>query len=437
MARAGLELGASGFSVVRSQRSTPPGGDVAHLFVCALRLGEVWPARHGLGARLSSAELSDAPSVHSRLPRRPAGLMMTLPDTTQTAGRWPDGASRVGAGVTPFQTDAEATIRLAVSAEKLGYARFGTAEGWTNDAVVVLTQIAGVTSRIGLATAVLPVWSRTPAAIAMAAAGLQRASDGRFALGLGASSPPLVEGLHGLSWQRPVDRMRTALVAVRALLEGARLPIDRQDVRPLRLGAPPEQPVPILLAALAPASVRLAGELADQWLPFLWARSRLSDGRALLAEGEALAEVPAVTRLTASVPLAIGEDEVAARQLAAGWLLAYLTRMGPLYPRMLRDHFGFADEVDALLGANEGGGPPQLPSAAEVLAREVTVMGTYDEAPDAVGAWLEAGADAIDAVLPLGLPEEQLQEMLQAAAPAASPGGQQSPPSGEVSPPRH
>jgi alkanesulfonate monooxygenase SsuD/methylene tetrahydromethanopterin reductase-like flavin-dependent oxidoreductase (luciferase family) len=245
-----------------------------------------------------------------------------------------------------------------------------------------------------------------------------------------------VEGLHGLTWQRPVDRMRTALVAVRALLEGARLPIDRQDVRPLRLGAPPEQPVPILLAALAPASVRLAGELADQWLPFLWARSRLSDGRALLAEGEALAEVPAVTRLTASVPLAIGKDEAAARQLAAGWLLAYLTRMGPLYRRMLRDHFGFADEVDALLGANEGGGPPQLPSAAEVLAREVTVMCTYDEAPDAVGAWLAAGADAIDVVLPLGLPEEQLQEMLQAAAPAASPGGEQSPPTGEVSSPR-
>ena len=343
---------------------------------------------------------------------------MSPPDTTETSGGW--RGSGVGAGVTPFQTDAEATIRLAVAAEELGYARFGTAEGWTNDAVVVLTQIAGVTSRIGLVTAVLPVWSRTPAAIAMAAAGLQRASDGRFALGLGASSPPLVEGLHGLTWQRPVDRMRTALVTVRALLDGARLPLNRQDVRPLRLGAPPEQHVPILLAALAPASVRLAGELADQWLPFLWARSRLSTGRALLAEGEARAEVPAATGLTASVPLAIGEDAAAARQIAAGWLLAYLTRMGPLYPRMLRDHFGFAEEIDALLGANEGGGPPQLPSAAEVLAREVTVMGTYDEAPDAVRAWLEAGADAIDLVLPLGLPEEQLHEMLQAAAPAAS-----------------
>ena len=139
-----------------------------------------------------------------------------MTDMTQTTGLWPDGASRVGAGVTPFQTDAEATIRLAVGAEQLGYARFGIAEGWTNDAVVMLAQIAGVTSRIGLATAVLPVWSRTPAAIAMAAAGLQRASDGRFALGLGASSPPLVEGLHGLTWDQPVARMRATLVAVRA-----------------------------------------------------------------------------------------------------------------------------------------------------------------------------------------------------------------------------
>ena len=89
-----------------------------------------------------------------------------------------DAGSRVGAGVTPFQTDAEATIRLAVAAERLGYARFGTAEGWTHDAVVLLAQIATVTSRSGLATAVLPVWSRTPAAIAMPAASLQRASDG-------------------------------------------------------------------------------------------------------------------------------------------------------------------------------------------------------------------------------------------------------------------
>ncbi|HEX2126200.1 MAG TPA: LLM class flavin-dependent oxidoreductase, partial [Thermoleophilaceae bacterium] len=94
------------------------------------------------------------------------------------------------------------------------------------------------------------------------------------------------------------SRMRSTIVAVRALLEGGRLPLDREGVRALRLGAPPERPVPILLAALAQSSVRLAGELADHWLPFLWARSRIQAGRALLAEGEARTEPPAETGVT-------------------------------------------------------------------------------------------------------------------------------------------
>jgi len=323
----------------------------------------------------------------------------------------------IGVGVTPFQTDDEATVRLAVRAEELGYGRFAAAEGWTHDAPVLLARIATLTSRIGLATGVLPVWSRTPAAIAMAATSLQRASGGRFALGLGASSPPLVEGLHGIEWREPVSQMRTTLVAVRALLAGERLPLDREHVRPLRLGSPPEQPIPIFLAALAPASVRLAGELADSWLPFLWARSRLSDGRALLAEGEAAREDSTPTGVAASVPLAIARDEETARQIAAGWLLAYVTRMGPIYPRMLRDVFGYAAAVDALLEANADGGVPQLPVAAEQLASEVTLMATYDQAPEAIRLWLDAGADTVDLVLPLGLPEAQLKEMLEAAAP--------------------
>lgn len=338
---------------------------------------------------------------------------MPASDTIRTAD---PRLSRVGAGITPFQTDGVATIRLAKRAEDLGYADFGVAEGWTHDAVVLLTQIAGVTSRIGLATTVLGVWNRTPGTIAMAAASLQRASGGRFVLGLGASSPPLVEGLHGLEWSRPLARMRVTVAAVRVLLDGGRLPVEGERVRGLRLGEAPPTPVPILLAALAPASVRLAGEVADGWIPFLWARSRIGEGRALLDEGEARAQEAGPTALTASVPLAIGPDEEAAAAIAAGWLLAYLTRMGPIYPRMLRDGFGFAREVDALLEANADGRSPRLPAAAESLAREVTLMGTYEEAPDLVGGWLEAGADAVSLVLPLGLPEELLHEMLDAVA---------------------
>ena len=156
-------------------------------------------------------------------------------------------------------------------------------------------------------------------------------------------------------------------------------------------------------------------------MPFLWARSRLPDGRALLAEGEAEAELPTATVLTASVPLALGPDEETAAKIAASWLVAYITRMGPLYRQMLSDRFGFAREVDALLAANEKGEPPRLPARAEPLAREVTVMGSYDQAPALVAQWLQAGADGISLVLPLGLPEGQLREALEAAAPAATP----------------
>src|SRR3954471_4729804 len=81
------------------------------------------------------------------------------PDQTSSRG---SSGSPVGAGVTPFQTDAAATIRLAVAAEELGFARFGTAEGWTHDAVVVLTQIAEATTTIGVASAVLPSGAGPP-----------------------------------------------------------------------------------------------------------------------------------------------------------------------------------------------------------------------------------------------------------------------------------
>ena len=228
---------------------------------------------------------------------------------------------------------------------------------------------------------------------------LQRASDGRFALGLGASSPPLVEGLHGITWQQPLDRMRTTLVAVRALLEGARLPLDREDVRPLRLGAPPERPVPILLAALAPSSVRLAGELADQWLPFLWARSRIPDGRTLLAEGEAAAEDSTATGVTASVPLAIART----RRRPGRSPPVGCSRTSRAWVRCIRGCSATtsASRARSMRCSTPTGtaGPPRLPARSGAAGREVTVMGTYEEAPDAVGAWLEAGADTIDLVL--------------------------------------
>ena len=226
---------------------------------------------------------------------------------------------------------------------------------------MLLAQIAGVTSRIGLATAVLPVWSRTPAAIAMAAAGLQRASDGRFALGLGASSPPLVEGLHGITWQQPVDRLRTTLVAVRRCSTARACRSTERTSGRFGWAHRPNGAVPIFLAALAPSSVRLAGELADHWLPFLWARSRLPDGRALLAEGEALAE--ASERRPALPPVSRSRSPKTRRRPGRSPLVG-CSRTSRAWAPVSADAPGsvrLRAEVDALLAANDSGGSPRLP----------------------------------------------------------------------------
>jgi alkanesulfonate monooxygenase SsuD/methylene tetrahydromethanopterin reductase-like flavin-dependent oxidoreductase (luciferase family) len=328
----------------------------------------------------------------------------------------------LGVGFTPFETRTDVIARVACHAEDIGLDRVDVAEGWTHDSMIVLAELAARTSRIALGTSIISVWGRTPATMALGAAGLQRCSGGRFSLGIGAGSPPLAEGFHGLRWERPLARMREILVAVRALLAGERLPEPAPGARALRLGVVPESPVPILLAALAPGSVRLAGELADGWAPFLWARSRIGQGRELLQEGEARSEAPTHTQASFGVPVALGADEASARRLAAWWLSTYLTRMGPLYPRMLGERFGMSAAVSAVLEAADGRASPELPAAAEELARDVTLFGTYDEAGDAIAAWFAAGADNLNLVLPPGHPEEELMDFLDLARSRTSAG---------------
>lgn len=327
---------------------------------------------------------------------------------------------QVGIAFTPFETRIDVILRLATRADDVGIERVDVAEGWTHDSLILLAELAMRTSRIDLGTSVISAWGRTPATIALGAAGLQRCSGGRFSLGIGASSPPLTEGLHGIPYGRPVTQLRETVTAVRALLTGERLPNPAPGARPLRLGVVPDVPVPIVLAALSTGSIRLAGELADAWAPFLWARSRIEDGRALLQEGEARAETPTPTRVAVGVPVAFGADEVAGRRLAAWWLSTYATRMGPLYPRMLGERFGMAGAVEAVVEAAADKREPELPAVAEDLAHEVTLLSTYDRAAETIAIWFAAGADSVQLVLPPGRPEEELTEIVEVAAGVAS-----------------
>jgi alkanesulfonate monooxygenase SsuD/methylene tetrahydromethanopterin reductase-like flavin-dependent oxidoreductase (luciferase family) len=170
--------------------------------------------------------------------------------------------------------------------------------------------------------------------------------------------------------------------------------------------------VPIALAALSPASIRLAGELADVWSPFLWARSRLREGRALL--DVPMAHSP--TRVSVGVPVALGPDQDTARELAAWWLTTYTTQMGPLYPRMLGQRFGHDAAVAALRETGRDKREPALPAEAEALARDVTLIGTYAQAGEAIRSWFAAGADDVQLVLPPNRSEDELAEIVEVAA---------------------
>jgi F420-dependent oxidoreductase-like protein len=117
--------------------------------------------------------------------------------------------------------------------------------------------------------------TRTPMAIARAAITLSNISGGRFLLGLGASGPQVIEGLHGVPFGRPVTRMRETVEIVRLAGLGTpvsfagrefTIPLPGSEARPMRLSMRAEHPIPIYLATLSPAMLRLTGEMADGWL---------------------------------------------------------------------------------------------------------------------------------------------------------------------------
>jgi alkanesulfonate monooxygenase SsuD/methylene tetrahydromethanopterin reductase-like flavin-dependent oxidoreductase (luciferase family) len=317
----------------------------------------------------------------------------------------------VGVAFTPFEGRLEVIDQVTAHAERHGLDFVSVAEAMSLAAPIVLARLAERTRRIGLRTGVLSVWSRTPATLAMTAAELQRQSSGRFVLGLGASTPPVTEGFHGQPWQAPVERVRQTCTAVRALLDGRRLPGPPDGARPLPLGSPPETRVPLALAAVTPAGIRLAGRLADQWLPFLVPVSALDDGREIMASesGTSRASPPTVTM---AVPVALAADEETAAATAARWLVTYATRMGPVYPRVLRAH-GYRRELDALLEANVDPRQQVLPAGATRLAEDVLMFGTYADAPRVLRHW-STRADTVALVAPFGVGADDIVATLDA-----------------------
>jgi alkanesulfonate monooxygenase SsuD/methylene tetrahydromethanopterin reductase-like flavin-dependent oxidoreductase (luciferase family) len=111
----------------------------------------------------------------------------------------------------------------AVEAERLGVDYVWSAEAWGHDAATPIAFVAARTSRVKLGTAIMQAGTRTPALVAMTAMSLDAMSNGRFLLGLGVSGPQVIEGWHGIPFDRPLQRMRETLEIVRHAIPGERV----------------------------------------------------------------------------------------------------------------------------------------------------------------------------------------------------------------------
>lgn len=317
----------------------------------------------------------------------------------------------------PLETRHDVIMHVALKAEALGYESFVMPETWSYDMTVLLTEIAMRTTRLGVGTGVISMWGRSPATIAMAAATLNLVSGGRFSLGLGASSPQLTEGFHDTAFEKPFARLRQSLLQIRALLNGERIPLhNNPGGRPLKLNLPPQPDIPIYLGASAEKSIRLAGELADGWIPFLVPYDNLPRFIEIFNEGAAASPTPEKPRqIITPIPVMVDENEEQARAAMAWFLAFYMTLMGPVYPKTLV-RLGYGAEVEAIQQANQDQKPAVVPPEAEDLLRKLAVFGRPDSVKALLEKWFGHGATKVTLLLNPGLAKEQYDLILESFA---------------------
>ncbi|MGE0683267.1 MAG: LLM class F420-dependent oxidoreductase [Candidatus Binatia bacterium] len=184
-------------------------------------------------------------------------------------------------------------------AEQLGYDSVWTAEAYGSDAVTPLAYIAAKTSRIKLGTGIMQIAARTPAMCGMTMATLDAlAGGGRVLVGLGLSGPQVIEGWHGMPYDKPLARLREYVSILRQIwarekpvaLDGKAYQLPYQGPGATGLGKPLKsilhtKYLPIYLATMQPNSIRLTAEVADGWLPIWFSPQRMDMFRADIEEG--------------------------------------------------------------------------------------------------------------------------------------------------------
>ena len=227
--------------------------------------------------------------------------------------------------------------------ERVGLDTVWVAEAYGFDSPTLMGYLAAKTETVEIGAGILNVYSRTPGALLQTAAGLDNVSDGRAVIGLGASGPQVIEGFHGVPYERPLARTREVIEIIRMGLRReplvhdgiVTLPLPADEGlglgKPLKLLTRPERPaVPLYVAALGAKNVEMTAEVADGWLPFLFHPDKARD-----VWGDALARGQATRspdlgplEISAGGMVAIGEDVEGLLDLARPQYALYVGGMG-------------------------------------------------------------------------------------------------------------
>ena len=291
----------------------------------------------------------------------------------------------------------------------LGYTDAWSSESGGADAFTPLALASAWSPTLRLGTAIVPVYTRGPATLAQCAATLAAAAPGRFTLGIGASSNVIVERWNGLAFDRPYQRVRDTARFLRAALSGGKVS-ERYPtfaVDGFRLQLVPEQPPTLLIAALRPGMLRLAG--------------RESEGAVVtwLSAGDVRTVAPYVReagpgkQVVARIYLAATGDAGAARAIARRAIAAYLTV--PVY-KAFHQWLGRGERLQAMWRAWEAGDRKgALAAIPDEVVDELVVHGPPERCREQVARYVEAGVTTpVLNLLPTG---GDLREAVRALAP--------------------
>jgi F420-dependent oxidoreductase-like protein len=282
-------------------------------------------------------------------------------------------------------TDTEGVLRQLVSAEDDEFDCAWLGQVFTVDVLTTIAMAGRRTSRIEFGTSVIPVYLHHPFAMAQQALTVQAATEGRLSLGLGMSHAPVVEGMWGLSYDRPARYMREYLKVVTSLVREGRA-AHQGEVFKVQGGVqvPGATPCPVLIAALAPMMLRIAGELADGTVTWMTGAKTIDAHIVPRMTKAAEAAGRPRPRVVVGLPVAVTDNPDGARERASKYFAIY--GQLPNYRRML-DLEGAAGPADVAIVGDEESVAAQIKDYAFAGATDfaAAIFPADDPAPASIG----------------------------------------------------